>query len=77
MIFDTHVHYDDKKFDEDRDTILTNLKDYHIGTVVNISSDLASVKATLELTKNMILFMVLLAFIQQKQRNLQKKHFLG
>lgn len=52
MIFDTHAHYDDKKFDEDRETLLTNLKDYNIGTVVNISSNLASVKATLELTKN-------------------------
>ena len=51
MIFDTHTHYDDEKFGEDRNSLLTNLKNYHIGTVVNISSNLASIKATLELTK--------------------------
>ena len=51
MIFDTHVHYDDKAFDEDRDELLAGLKEQGIGTVVNISSDLDSVKRTLELTK--------------------------
>lgn len=51
MIFDTHAHYDDKKFNEDRNMLLTHLKDYNIGTVVNVSSDLKSIQSTLELTK--------------------------
>lgn len=51
MIFDTHTHYDDKQFDDDREAILTSLKDYQISTIVNISSSLSSIKATLELTK--------------------------
>jgi len=51
MIFDTHVHYDDAEFDKDRDEILSSLKDYNIGTVVNVCSSLASVKPTLELTQ--------------------------
>lgn len=51
MIFDTHAHYDDKKFDIDRDALLTSLKDSNIGTVVNVSSNLQSVTATLNLTK--------------------------
>jgi TatD DNase family protein len=49
MIFDTHAHYDDKQFDEDRDSLLQNLKDFNIGTVVNVSSDLPSVEKTLHL----------------------------
>ncbi len=51
MIFDTHAHYDDKKFDEDRDILLRSLKDYHIGTVINVSSSLASVSASLRLAE--------------------------
>lgn len=51
MIFDTHVHYDDKAFDEDRDALLAGLPERGIGAAVNISSDLDSVKRTLELTE--------------------------
>lgn len=51
MIFDTHAHYDDKKFDEDRDEILKGLKGYNISTVVNVSSNLQSVQAALDLAK--------------------------
>ena len=27
MLFDTHAHYDDPKFDADRDTVLASLPD--------------------------------------------------
>lgn len=51
MIFDTHTHYDDKEFDHDRELVLADLKNHNIGTVVNVSSSLASIKTTLDLTK--------------------------
>ncbi len=51
MIFDTHTHYDDKEFDHDRELVLADLKNHYIGTVVNVSSSLASIKTTLNLTK--------------------------
>ncbi len=51
MIFDTHVHYDDEAFDEDREELLDSLEENGIGTVVNVSSDLDSVKNTLDLTE--------------------------
>ncbi len=38
MIFDTHAHYDDEKFDEDRDEVLLNLKENNVGTVVNVGA---------------------------------------
>lgn len=51
MIFDSHTHYDDKQFEEDRDSILNSLYDNNIKFIVNVSSDLESVKQTIKLTK--------------------------
>nr|WP_317357372.1 TatD family hydrolase [uncultured Tyzzerella sp.] len=42
MYFETHAHYDDKKFDEDRDEILQGLKNHNVGYVVNIGADMKS-----------------------------------
>ena len=38
MIFDSHAHYYDKQFDEDREQVLTHLKDVGVERVVNISN---------------------------------------
>lgn len=51
MIFESHAHYDDKAFEEDRDSLLSKLKEHGIGYVMNISSDLASVRTTLALAE--------------------------
>ena len=48
-IFDTHAHYDDNAFDEDRDTLLAQLPAEGIAKVVNIGASLASCRRTLEL----------------------------
>lgn len=50
-IFDTHAHYDDEAFDSDRDQILSELTNYGVGAVVNVSSDFSSVSKTIDLTK--------------------------
>ena len=36
MIFDTHAHYDDKQFDQDREELLASMKDNGIGTIVDV-----------------------------------------
>ncbi len=51
MIFDTHAHYDDDAFDEDREILLAGLNAAGIGTVVNIGASLASTKTTLALAE--------------------------
>lgn len=51
MIFDTHAHYDDEAFDQDREAVLGGLSEAGIGTVVNIASDMDSVETTLALTR--------------------------
>lgn len=44
MIFETHAHYDDDWFDEDRDELLAGMQAAGIGRIVNIAADLSSVK---------------------------------
>ncbi len=51
MIFDTHAHYDDRRFDEDREAVLASLSSYGVGTVCNIGSDIRSSETTLELAR--------------------------
>lgn len=51
MIFDTHAHYDDKAFDEDRDQLLSELNQYGIEAVVNIGASISSSKRTIKLTE--------------------------
>ena len=49
MIIDTHAHYDDKAFDEDRDTLLAGMAKAGISRIVNIGSSLDACRRTLEL----------------------------
>ncbi len=35
-IFDTHAHYDDEQYDEDRDLVLAGVKENGVGTIVNV-----------------------------------------
>ena len=42
MIFDTHAHYDDEQFNNDRDTLLQSMADNGVGTIVNASATLRS-----------------------------------
>ncbi len=51
MIFDTHAHYDDEAFDEDRDVLLLGMEEKGIGAIVNIGASMESSAATVELTR--------------------------
>ena len=37
MIFDTHSHYNDKQYTQDREAVLASLKDAGVTQVVNVS----------------------------------------
>ena len=41
-IFDSHAHYDDDAFDEDRDALLSSLPELGVCGIVNAASDLES-----------------------------------
>ena len=51
MIFESHAHYDDPRFDGDRDRVLTAVKDAGIGRVINVGSDLASSESSVRLSE--------------------------
>ena len=51
MIFESHAHYDDEAFDEDREELLTSLREHGIDIVVNVGASLDSCKVTLQLMK--------------------------
>lgn len=48
-IFDTHAHYDDEAFEEDREALLTSLPTQDIAKVVNVGASLQSCRQTYEL----------------------------
>lgn len=51
MIFDTHAHYDDKAFDEDREALLLSMREHGIEKIVNVASTLEANEYTLKLTE--------------------------
>ena len=50
-IFETHAHYDDEWFHEDREKLLESLPDNGIETVVNIAASLDSIPTTIALAE--------------------------
>lgn len=51
MIFDTHAHYDDEAFDEDREALLGRMLQGGVGRIVNVGASMKTSAATIELTK--------------------------
>ena len=51
MIFDTHAHYDDEAFDEDREELLWKMKEQGVELIVNVGASIASTKKTIELVQ--------------------------
>ena len=49
MIFETHAHYDDEAFEQDREALLNSMEAHGIGHIVNACASIESLKATEEL----------------------------
>lgn len=50
-IFDTHAHYDDERFNEDRDELLSSLFDGSVSHIINCGCDLKSSLTTIGLAE--------------------------
>ena len=50
-IFDTHAHYDDSRFDEDRDELLSSLSEKGVSHIINCGCDFKSSLTTLALAE--------------------------
>ncbi len=48
-IFETHAHYDDAAFDDDRDELVSSLPENGIETVIDVMSDMASLEKVSDL----------------------------
>lgn len=51
MIFDTHAHYDDEAYDEDRESLFDHMRKQGVEYIVNIGASMASTQKTLELAE--------------------------
>ena len=49
QIFDTHAHYDDEQFDNDRDKLISSLKDAGVKKCINIGCDIETSKKACEI----------------------------
>lgn len=53
-IFDSHAHYDDERFDGDRDELIASLPSKGVCAVINCASDLKSSATSAELSENIL-----------------------
>ncbi len=51
LLFDTHAHYDDAKFDCDREQVLSTLKENGVGYVVDVGCSFRSIPKAMELAE--------------------------
>lgn len=52
MIFDSHTHYDDKSFDNDRDILLSKLFATDVCGIINVGCNMETSKISVELAQN-------------------------
>lgn len=50
-IFDTHAHYDDEDFNEDRAELLASFTEHGIKRIVNVGASIESTRRTIQLTQ--------------------------
>jgi len=51
QLFDSHAHYDDKRFDKDRDALLQSLPGHGVGYVTNIGCDVPTSRKSIALAE--------------------------
>lgn len=51
MFFDTHAHYDDERYDADRDELLRKIHNDGVEYIMNITAGVESLKDSIELTE--------------------------
>ena len=82
-IFDTHAHYDDEAFDEDRESLIGSLRENGIGNVCNIGASMESCRTTLAMAEEYPFFYGALGIhpnetkdLTEEDREIQKKWFV-
>lgn len=52
MIFDTHAHYDDERFDEDRDALLQSMESRGVDTIINVGASMDGSRNSVKLAEH-------------------------
>ena len=73
MLFDVHAHYDDERFDEDRDIILSSMLDNNVGHIINIGCDIPSSKASIALAEKYPFMYAAVGFHPHEAATVHKK----
>ncbi|MBQ9993425.1 MAG: TatD family hydrolase [Clostridia bacterium] len=50
-IFDSHAHYDDSRFDDDREQVLSSMPERGVCAIINAASDLSSARQSIALAE--------------------------
>ncbi len=75
MYFETHAHYDDKKFDEDRNDILNSLKENNIEYVVNVGADMKSSYDSIKLSQQYDFMYASVGVHPHEARNMKEEDY--
>lgn len=75
MIFDTHAHYDDEAFDEDRNELLLSMKEHGIGKIINVASSLEANEYTLKLVQQYDFMRAAFGVHPEYAASLNEEHF--
>ena len=51
-LFDTHAHYDDERFDEDRETVIKKIYDAGVDKCINVGCSIETSKKAIEIANN-------------------------
>lgn len=52
MLFDTHAHFDDEQFDNDRQNVIESLKNFNVSYVTNVGADIETSRKAVEIAEN-------------------------
>lgn len=74
MIFDTHAHFDDEKFDLDREEVLNDLKNHGVDLVVNIGCDQKTSENSIKLAEKYDFMYATVGFHPHSAIEFEEKH---
>lgn len=75
MIFDSHAHYDDEQFDEDRDALLRSMNEAGVGKILNAGASMESTKKGIALAEQYPFFYAAAGIHPDKTGELNEETF--
>ena len=74
MLFDSHAHLDDKRFDQDRQSLIEGLPAAGLSYIVNVGADLASSRRSIELSEQFPFIHAAVGVHPHDAKNMEDNH---